>query len=74
MTIVMNRAMDQLPRHPFIEDESVKPSFYCEVCDRYYSFRYMDRHHRTYKHRHNLLMKENVPRLHPSEVNDVLNE
>ena len=36
-------AMDKLPRH-------VKGTFYCEECDRVYPIRYMDRHHRTYKH------------------------
>ena len=60
------RAMAQLPRH-------VKHAFYCEECDRFYSIRYMDRHNRTYKHQHNLLISENVPRIHPSEVNDILN-
>ena len=39
------RAMNQLPRH-------VKRTFYCEECDRSYSIRYMDIHHRTYKHQH----------------------
>ena len=39
-------AMDQLPRH-------VKRDFYCEECNRSYSIRYMDRHHRTYKHQRN---------------------
>ena len=34
----------------------------------------MDRHHRTYKHQRNLLMLENVPRIHPSEVKDILKE
>ena len=47
-------AMDQLPRH-------VKGTFYCEECDRVYAIRYMDRHHRTYKHQCNLLIQENVP-------------
>ena len=60
------RAMDQLPRH-------VKHAFYCKECDRSYSIRCMDRHNMTYKHQHNLLMLENVPRIHPSEVNDILN-
>ena len=60
-------AMDKLPRH-------VKGTFYCEECDRVYPIRYMDRHHRTYKHQHNLLMLENVPRIHPSEVKDILKE
>ena len=61
------RVMDKLPRH-------VKCAFYCEEYDRYYSIRYMDRHHRTYKHQRNLLIQENVPRIHPSEVNDILKE
>ena len=61
------RAMDKLPRH-------VKRTFYCEKCDRCYSIRYMDRHHSTYKHQRNLLIQENVPRIHPSEVNDILKE
>ena len=60
------RAMDQLPRH-------VNRAFYCEECDRSYSIRYMNGHYRTYKHKHNLLIPENVPRIHPSEVNDILN-
>ena len=60
-------AMNRLQRH-------LKLSFYCDVCDRAYSIRYMDRHHRTYKHQLNLLMQENVPRIHPSEVNDILKE
>ena len=51
--------MDQLPRH-------VKGTSYCEECDRVYPIRYMDRHHRTYKHQRNLLIQENVPRIHPS--------
>ena len=55
--------MDQLLRH-------VKGTFYCEECDRVYPIGYMDRHHRTYKHQHNLLIQENVPRIHPSEVNE----
>ena len=61
------RAMDKLPRH-------VKDAFYCEKCDKVYSITYMDRRHRTYKHQRNLLMQENVPRIHPSEVNDFLKE
>ena len=60
------RSMNQLTRH-------LKRAFYCEECDRSYSIRYMDRHHRTYKHQHNLLILENVPRSHPSEVHDILN-
>ena len=60
-------AMDQLPRH-------VKGTFHYEECDRVYPIRYMDQHHRTYKHQHNLLMQENVPRIHPSEVGDILKE
>ena len=59
------RAMDKLPSH-------VKRTFYCEECDRSYPIRYMDGHHGTYKHQHNLLIQENVPRIHPSEVNDIL--
>ena len=72
--MVCRRAMNKLPRHPFIEDEHVKGTPYCEECDRIYPIRYMDRNHRTYKHQHNLLMQENVPRTHPSEVNDILKE
>ena len=60
-------AMNQLPRH-------VKGTFYYEECDRVYPIRYMDRHHRTYKHQRNLLIQENVPRIHPSEVKDILKE
>ena len=60
-----HRAMDQLPRH-------VKCTFYCQECDRSYSIRYMDKHHRTYLHKHNLLIIENIPRIYPSEVNDIL--
>ena len=52
----------------------LKLSFYCDVCYRAYPIRYMDRHHRTRKHKHNLLMPENVPRIHPSEVNDILKD
>ena len=59
------RVMDKLPRH-------VKRAFYCEECDRFYSIRYMDRHHGTYKHQRNILILENVPRIHPSEANDIL--
>ena len=59
------RAMSRLLYH-------VKQVFYCEACDRSYSIRYMDIHHRTYKHQHNLLILENVPRVHPSEVNNIL--
>ena len=47
-------AMNKLPRH-------VKRTFYCEECDRCYSIRYMDRHHRTYKRQRKLLIQENVP-------------
>ena len=43
------RARAQLLRH-------VKHAFYCEACDMSYSIKYMDRHHRTYKHQHNLLI------------------
>ena len=60
-------AMDQLPRH-------VKGTFYCEQCDRVYPIGYMNRDHMTYKHLRNLLMQENVPRIHPFEVNDILKE
>ena len=52
-------AMDKLPRH-------AKLSFYCNVCERAYPIRYMDQHHRTYKHQRHLLMLENVPQIHPS--------
>ena len=69
-----HRAMDKLPRHPFIEDEYVKGAFYCKERDRAYPIRYMDRHHSTYKHQCNLLIQENVPRIHPSEVNDILKD
>ena len=62
-----HRAMDKLPRH-------VKHTFYCEECDRCYSIRYMDRHHRTRKHKHNLLMQENKPQIHPSDVKDILKD
>ena len=72
--MIRRRGMDQLPRHPFIENEYVKGTFYCEESNRYYSIRYMDRHHRTYKHPCNLLMQENVPRIHPYEVKDILKE
>ena len=65
--MVCHRAMNKLPRH-------VKHAFYCEECDRVYPIRYMDRHHRTYKHQRTLLMKENVPQIHPSEVKDILKE
>ena len=44
-------AMDQLPRH-------VKHTFYCEECDRVYPIRYMDQHHRTYKHQRYPLMQK----------------
>ena len=60
-------AMDQLPRH-------VKGIFYCEECDRTYPIRYINRYHRMYKHQRNLLMQENVPRIHPSEDDDILKE
>ena len=60
-------AMNWLQRHLTL-------SFYCDVCDRAYPIRYMDPHHRTYKHQLKLLMQENVPRIHPSEVNDILKE
>ena len=58
-------AMDKLPR-------LVKGTFYSEECDRVYPIGNMNRHHRTYKHQRNLLMLENVPRIHPSEVKDIL--
>ena len=51
-------AMDKLLRH-------VKGTFYCEECDRVYPIKYMDRHHRTYKHQCNLLIQENVPQNSP---------
>ena len=64
-------AMDQLPRHVNIGEihyhkgnktnGGKQSTFYCEECDRVYPIRYMDRHHRTYKHQRNLLMLENVP-------------
>ena len=60
-------AMNKLPRH-------VKRTFYCEECDRCLSIRYMDRHHRTHKHQRNLLILENVAKIHPSEVNNILKE
>ena len=60
-------AMEKLPR-------PAKVSFYCDICDRAYSIRYMDRHHRTYKHQRNLLMQENEPRIRPFEVKDILKE
>ena len=62
--MVCHRAMNKLPRY-------VKHTFCCEECDRSYSIRYMDKHHRTYKHQRNLLMQENVPQIHPSEVKDI---
>ena len=65
--MVCHRAMNKLPRY-------VKRTFYCEECDRSYSTRYMDKHYRTYKHQCNLLMQENVPGIHPSEVKDILKE
>ena len=52
-------AMNQLPRH-------VKGTFYCEQCDRFYPIGYMNQHHMMYKHQCNLLIQENVPRIHPS--------
>ena len=58
------RAMSKLPRH-------VRHAFCCEACDWSYSIGYMDSHHRTYKHQHNLLILENVSRIHPSGVNDI---
>ena len=61
------RAMNELPRH-------VKRTFYCEECNMVYPTRYMDRHYRTYKHQHNPLIQENVPRIHPSEINGILKE
>ena len=48
------RAKDKLPRH-------VKRAFYCEECDRSYSIRYMDRHHRTHRHQQNLLILKMFP-------------
>ena len=57
--MVCHRAMNKLPKH-------VKYNFYCEECDRCYSIRYMDQR--------NPLMRENVPRIHPSEVNDILKD
>ena len=65
--MVCHRAMNKLPRY-------VKRTFCCEECDRCYSIRYMDQHHRTYKHQRNLLILENVPRINPSEVNNILKE
>ena len=65
--MVCHGAMGKLPRH-------VKHTFYCEESDRSYSRTYMNRHHRTYKHQRKLLIQENVPRIHPSEVNNILKE
>ena len=65
--MVRRRAMNKLPRHE-------KRTFYCEDCDRCYSIKYMDRHHRTCKHKRNLLILENVPRIHLSEVKNILRE
>ena len=74
-------AIDKLPRHPLTifhrrvnSSEYVKGTFHCDVCDKAYPIRYMDQHHRTYKHQCNLLMLENVPRIHPSEVKNILKE
>ena len=71
-------AMDKFLRHPFTiryaNSEYVKGTFYCEGCDRIYPIGYMNQHHRTYKHQRNLLIQENVPRIHPSEVNDISNK
>ena len=61
------RTMDKLPRY-------LKRAFFCEECDRFYSIKYMNRHHRTYKHQRSLLMLESVPKIRPSEVNDILKE
>ena len=65
--MVCCRAMNKLLRH-------VKCAFYCKECDRVYPIRYMERHLRTYKHQRNLHMLENIPRIHPSEVKDILKE
>ena len=61
------RAMNKLPRY-------VECAFYCKECDRVYPVRYMERRLWTYKHQRHLLMLENVPRIHPSEVNDILKD
>ena len=65
--MVCHRAMNKLLRH-------VKHTFYCQECDRCYSIRYMDGHHRTYKQQRHLLMLENIPQIHPSEVKDILKD
>ena len=66
--------MNKESTHPFIKDEYVKSSFYCDICDRDYPMGYINRHHMTQKHKFNLLRLENSIRLSPSEVKDILEE
>ena len=46
---------------------------YCDACDKFHSLRYKSNHERTNMHIKNVLILENVPRIHPSEVADILN-
>ena len=69
-----HRAMDKEPRHPFIKDEYVKSSFYCDIRDRDYLMGYINKQHMTQNDKFNLLRLENSIRLSPSEVKDILKE
>ena len=44
------RAMDKEPMQPFIKDEYIKSSYYCDKCDRDYPMGYINKHHMTQKH------------------------
>ena len=50
-----------------------KTNFYCDACDKFCSLGYKSNHERTNTHIKNVLILENVPRIHPSEVDDILN-
>ena len=47
---------------------------YCDFCERAYSTQYLGRHIETDKHRFNLLMSENAPRLSRKESDEIMDE
>ena len=48
-------------------------NFYCDACDKFFSLEYKCNHERTNMHIKNVIILENVPQIHPSEVADILN-
>ena len=47
--------------------------FYCNACDKFHSLGYKSNHERFNMHIKNVPILENVPRILPSEVADILN-